>query len=161
VTVKVGVVGYGTIGSRLAYAASLQKDMELTGVADVARFLSLSAMGVFNRFLVLDYIVDSSERRYYLCPARKDDRPGRIATTNWSFLHSPCVFLNNNRCGIEEVKPRGGRELFCHLMTASNDDLIGYSKKRAANDWNGSPVLNQLLSAAIHNESETEPVAAE
>jgi len=34
--VKVGVVGYGTIGTRLADGASLQKDMELIGVADIA-----------------------------------------------------------------------------------------------------------------------------
>jgi glyceraldehyde-3-phosphate dehydrogenase (NAD(P)) len=43
-TVKVGVIGYGTIGSRLAYAASLQKDMELAGVADVAPTLTLRAL---------------------------------------------------------------------------------------------------------------------
>lgn len=126
-------------------------------MANVAHFLSLSEEEVFNRFLVLDYIVDSSEKRYYLCPARKGDRPGRIVTTEWPFLPSPCIFLSNNRCGIEEVKPRGGRELFCRLMTASNYDMTGYGKNRAASDWNRSPVLNQLLSAAIQNESETEP----
>lgn len=126
-------------------------------MANVAHFLSLSEEEVFNRFLVLDYIVDSSEKRYYLCPARKGDRPGRIVTTEWPFLPSPCIFLSNNRCGIEKVKPMSGRELFCRLMTASNYDRTGYGKNRAASDWNRSPVLNQLLSAAIQNKSETEP----
>jgi len=126
-------------------------------LTNVARFLYLSEKGLFNRFLVLDYVLDSSEKRYYLCPARKDDRPGRIAAKEWTFLPSPCVFLNDIRCEIEEVKPRGGREFFCHLMTTSNYDLIGYSKKRAARDWSMSPVLHQLLLAAIQNESATEP----
>ena len=109
---------------------------------------------MFNRFLVLDYIIDSGEKRYYLCPARGGDRPGSIVTTDWAFLPYPCVFLSNNRCRIEEVKPRGGRGLSCHLMTASDHDLMGYSKKTAARDWTGSPLLNQLLSLAIKNESQ-------
>ena len=110
----------------------------------------------FKRFLVSDYVLDSSEKRYYLYPARNGDQLGRIVGTEWPFLPSPCIFLRNNKCGIEEVKPKGGRELFCRLMNASNHNLTGYGKKRAARDWNRSPVLNQVLSAAIQNESETE-----
>jgi Fe-S-cluster containining protein len=125
-------------------------------LANIARFLSLSEEGAFNRFLILDYVVDSEERRYYLCPARRGDRPGRIVTTDWPFFPSPCVFLSNNRCRIEEVKPRGGRELFCRLMTGLNHDLIGYTKKRATRDWNESPLLIQLLSMAIKKESQAE-----
>jgi Fe-S-cluster containining protein len=86
-------------------------------------------------------------------PARRSDEPRRIVTTDWPFISFPCVFLSNNRCRIEEVKPRGGRELSCHLMTASTNDLIGYGKKTAAGDWTRSPQLNQLLSAAVKNES--------
>lgn len=125
-------------------------------MANIASFLSLSEEGAFNRFLVLDYIVDSEERRYYPCPARKGDGPGRIVTTDWPFLPSPCVFLSNNRCRIEEAKPRGGRELSCRLMTGSNHDLTGYSKKAAVRDWNESPLLIRLLSVAIKNESQAE-----
>jgi glyceraldehyde-3-phosphate dehydrogenase/erythrose-4-phosphate dehydrogenase len=33
---KVGVVGFGVIGQRLADGVALQKDMELVGVVDVA-----------------------------------------------------------------------------------------------------------------------------
>ena len=72
-------------------------------------------------------------------------------------MPSPCIFLNNKRCEIEEAKPRGGREYLCLRMTTSNYDLMGYSKKRAARDWSMSPVLDQLLLAAIQNESTTEP----
>ena len=110
---------------------------------------------MFNRFLVLDYIIDSGEKRYYLCPARRGDRPGSIVTTDWPLLPYPCVFLSNNRCRIEKVKPRGGRELSCRLMTASNYDLKRYGKKTAARDWTGSPLLNQLFSVAMKNESQT------
>jgi len=115
---------------------------------------------LFSRFLVLDYIIHSGEKRYYLCPARRDDRPGSIVTTDWPFLSSPCVFLSDNRCTIEEVKPRGGRELSCRLMTASNDDLKRYGKKTAARDWTGSSMLNQLFSVAIKNESQNKKLGS-
>jgi len=41
---KVGVIGYGTIGMRLADGAALQEDMELVGVVDVAPTLGVRAM---------------------------------------------------------------------------------------------------------------------
>lgn len=41
---KVGVVGYGVIGQRLADGVELQDDMELVGVADVAPTISLRAL---------------------------------------------------------------------------------------------------------------------
>jgi len=41
---KVAVVGYGTIGQRLADGVARQKDMELVGVADVAPTLALRAL---------------------------------------------------------------------------------------------------------------------
>jgi len=42
--VKVGVVGYGVIGQRLADGVALQQDMELVGVADVAPTLAIRAL---------------------------------------------------------------------------------------------------------------------
>jgi glyceraldehyde-3-phosphate dehydrogenase (NAD(P)) len=42
--VRVGVVGYGVIGQRLADGVALQKDMELVGIADVAPTLALRAL---------------------------------------------------------------------------------------------------------------------
>lgn len=42
--VRVGVVGYGTIGTRLADGVARQKDMELVGVADVAPTLAVRAL---------------------------------------------------------------------------------------------------------------------
>ena len=41
---RVGVVGYGVIGQRLADGVALQKDMELVGVVDVAPTLSTRAL---------------------------------------------------------------------------------------------------------------------
>ena len=41
---KVGVVGYGVIGQRLADGVALQEDMELVGVVDVAPTLSTRAL---------------------------------------------------------------------------------------------------------------------
>jgi glyceraldehyde-3-phosphate dehydrogenase (NAD(P)) len=42
--VKVGVVGYGTVGQRLADGVALQKDMELVGVADIEPTLAIFAL---------------------------------------------------------------------------------------------------------------------
>jgi len=42
--IKVGVVGYGTIGQRLADGVARQGDMELVGVADVALTLAVRAL---------------------------------------------------------------------------------------------------------------------
>ncbi len=42
--IKVGVVGYGVIGQRLADGVALQKDMELVGVADVSPTLAIRAL---------------------------------------------------------------------------------------------------------------------
>jgi glyceraldehyde-3-phosphate dehydrogenase (NAD(P)) len=42
--VKVGVVGYGVIGQRLADGVFLQEDMELVGVADVSPTISVRAL---------------------------------------------------------------------------------------------------------------------
>jgi len=41
---KVAVVGYGTIGQRLADGVTRQKDMELVGVSDVAPTLPVRAL---------------------------------------------------------------------------------------------------------------------
>ena len=41
---KVGVVGYGVIGQRLADGVAAQEDMELVGVADVAQSISLRGL---------------------------------------------------------------------------------------------------------------------
>ena len=41
---RVGVVGYGVIGQRLADGVALQEDMELVGVVDVAPTLSTRAL---------------------------------------------------------------------------------------------------------------------
>jgi len=41
---KVAVVGYGTIGQRLADGVARQKDMELIGVSDVAPTLAVRAL---------------------------------------------------------------------------------------------------------------------
>ena len=42
--IKVGVAGYGVIGLRLADGVSLQGDMELVGIADIAPTLSIRAL---------------------------------------------------------------------------------------------------------------------
>ena len=58
---KVGVVGYGTIGQRLADGVFLQKDMELVGVVDLAPTLAVRAL--FEKGMPYDlYLVDMDKK---------------------------------------------------------------------------------------------------
>ncbi len=59
--VKVGVVGYGTIGQRLADGVALQKDMELVGVADVAPTLAVLALK--EKGMPYDFYLAMSENK--------------------------------------------------------------------------------------------------
>ena len=59
--VKVGVVGYGTIGQRLADGAVLQDDLELVGIVDVAPTLGLRAL--YETGMPYDlYLVDPARK---------------------------------------------------------------------------------------------------
>jgi hypothetical protein len=100
----------------------------------IAHFLGLSEHELFTRFLVLDYTDGVGQKRYYICPARKGDETGQLVHSEWAFSDSPCIFLESNECTIEPVKPRGGKEFYCRLMT-SNRNLIGYGKEKASQEW--------------------------
>ncbi|NMB26235.1 MAG: type II glyceraldehyde-3-phosphate dehydrogenase [Firmicutes bacterium] len=59
--VKVGVVGYGVIGQRLADGVAMQKDMELVGVADVGP--TLAVMALKEKGMPYDFYLAVSENR--------------------------------------------------------------------------------------------------
>ncbi len=59
--IKVGVVGYGTIGQRLADGVYLQGDMELVGIVDLAPTLAIRAL--FEKGMPYDlYLVDIEKK---------------------------------------------------------------------------------------------------
>jgi glyceraldehyde-3-phosphate dehydrogenase (NAD(P)) len=59
--VRVGVIGYGTIGMRLADGAAQQEDMELVGVVDVAPTLAVRAL--YESGMAYDlYLVDPARK---------------------------------------------------------------------------------------------------
>lgn len=111
----------------------------------IASFLGLSEEELFKQFLVLDYVENSGGRSCYVSPARKNDRPGRLVATDWTFADSACIFLRDNKCSIAQVKPKGGREFNCSLMADSKRNLIGYGKKKASQDWSKNDLLNRLV----------------
>jgi hypothetical protein len=111
----------------------------------IAEQFGLSEGELFSRYLIIDYATVSRKKQYYICPARKAGPIGEVASLEWTFLDSPCIFLVENRCTIQEVKPRGGREFFCRLVGAPNHNAIGYSKKMSAGDWYKSRLLDFLL----------------
>ena len=59
--VKVGIVGFGVIGMRLATGVALQKDMELVGVADVG--LTLTVRALLERGMPYDFYLAMPENR--------------------------------------------------------------------------------------------------
>jgi hypothetical protein len=101
--------------------------------------------------LVLDYVEAEGSKQYYVCPARKADNSGTIVDASWTFSDSPCVFLREGRCSIQEVKPKGGRTYYCGLLTNTGQSIVGYGKKRSAKDWTSSTDLKTLLDVAIEN----------
>ena len=120
----------------------------------IADHFGLSERELFTRFLVLDYVEVSGEKHYYVCPARKDDERGTIVEPGWTFSGSPCIFLNGGACSIQEVKPKGGKSLYCSLMMNSNRNLVGYGKMSSARDWERTESLTMLLNVANKDKEE-------
>jgi glyceraldehyde-3-phosphate dehydrogenase (NAD(P)) len=63
---KVGVIGYGVIGTRLADGVAAQEDMELVGVVDVAPTLSVRALHESGMAYPL-YLVDMARQPDFDC----------------------------------------------------------------------------------------------
>jgi len=114
----------------------------------IARHLNLSEQELFNRFLVLDYVDVAGRKQYYLCPARRADKSGTIVKPDWSFSNSPCIFLHGTKCTIQDVKPKGGMEYYCRILTNSDHGFVGYGKKRAASEWARSATLQGFIDLA-------------
>jgi Fe-S-cluster containining protein len=123
-------------------------------LGEIADHFDLPEEEIFKRYLVLDYLETDDERLYYVCPARKDDKPGTIVEPGWTFSDSSCIFLNGRTCSIQEVKPKGGKSLFCSLMLNSSRNLVGYGKTNSARDWNRTDILKVLLNVANEHKEE-------
>lgn len=117
-------------------------------LGQIAAFFGMSSAEVFRRYLVLDYTAASGRKLYYLCPARLNDRAGKVVDWDWAFDSSPCIFLRGDGCAIEPVKPRGGRTFSCHLVTSTRRNRVIFGKRNAAEAWTGNPVLEQMLCLA-------------
>jgi Fe-S-cluster containining protein len=117
----------------------------------ISSFLGLSSDEAFRSYFVLDHARIAGRRHYYVSPARLNDEAGKLASPEWTFEDSPCVFLRGKDCAIEHVKPLGGRALSCRLMTGGARDRIRFGKRRAAMAWCREPSLKRLLSIANEN----------
>jgi Fe-S-cluster containining protein len=126
--------------------------LEPKDLAKIANYLNLTEIELFNQFLVLDYVEAKGTKQYYLCPARETDMPGRMVQTDWAFSDSPCIFLQQSRCSIQDVKPKGGRTYYCGLLTGTAQNIVAYGKKRSADDWGKDSGLKKLVRVAIDNE---------
>jgi Fe-S-cluster containining protein len=126
--------------------------LEPEDLTKIANYLDLTEKELFNRFLVLDYVEAEGTKQYYVCPARKTDVPGRIVNPDWTFSDSPCIFLHQRRCSIQDVKPKGGRTYYCGLLTDTRKNVVAYGKKRSTRDWGKASGLRKLARVAIENE---------
>lgn len=91
--VKVGVVGYGVIGIRLATGVSMQEDMELVGVADVG--LTLSVRALLERGMPYDFYLAVPENRKQL-----EDHGVPIAGTLEDLVQKCDVILDATSAGV-------------------------------------------------------------
>jgi hypothetical protein len=114
----------------------------------IANFLGITCTDLFRRYLVLDYTLSSGRKLHYVCPGRFGDKCGTLVDWDWAFKSSPCIFLTGNSCGIEPVKPRGGRTFLCRLVTGAKRNRAVFGKRKAAEAWMGNPVLERLLAIA-------------
>jgi glyceraldehyde-3-phosphate dehydrogenase (NAD(P)) len=95
---KVGVFGYGQIGTRLAYGAALQKDMELVGVADIAPTLAIKALKARGMKLA-----DTDVKLYCVDPSRTksiEDAGIPVAGTAEDLLQEVDIILDAAPGGI-------------------------------------------------------------
>jgi Fe-S-cluster containining protein len=130
-------------GCCTTYPCALAPD-DLGKIAD---FLGMSCADVFRRYLVLDYAAASGKKHFYVCPARVGDRTASFVDWDWAFASSPCIFLRDDSCAIQPVKPLGGRTFICDLATTTRADGI-FGKRQAAKAWRGSSLLGELLTLA-------------
>jgi len=129
--------------------------LEPEDLRNIANYLNLTQIEFFNRFLVLDYVETEGAKQYYVCPARKTDLPGRIVDPDWTFSDSPCIFLQQSRCSIQDVKPKGGRTYYCGLLTGTAQNIVAYGKKRSVRDWSQESGLKKLVNIAIDNKRDS------
>ena len=120
----------------------------------IAEYLGLTEEQLFKTCLVLDCVESSQYRNCYVAPARKNSLVGTIVEAGWTFEGSPCIFLQEGKCSIDKVKPKGGREFHCSLMTNTNSNQIGYSKKESAQDWTKTNMISQLITLVEGSEKE-------
>lgn len=92
--IKVGVVGYGVIGQRLADGVVLQKDMELVGVADVG--LTLPVRALIERGMPYDLYLAGGER------AAVEGAGGTVSGTLEDLVQKVDIVLDATSAGVGE-----------------------------------------------------------
>ncbi|HBG02184.1 MAG TPA: type II glyceraldehyde-3-phosphate dehydrogenase [Firmicutes bacterium] len=97
--VKVGVVGYGVIGTRLATGVALQKDMELVGIADVG--LTLSIRALLERGMPYDFYLAAPANRQQL-----EEAGVPIAGTLEDLVQKCDVILDATSAGVGAVNKK-------------------------------------------------------
>jgi len=112
-------------------------------------FFGLGTAELFRRYLVLDYALLRGRKEYYVCPARSIDEPGKPVDWAWTFSSSPCVFLREHQCTIEQVKPYGGRTFFCRKIAPRDHEQVKFGKREAARAWKKSLMLKELLNSTF------------
>ncbi len=107
---KVLLVGYGVIGQRLADGVSLQEDMELVGIVDVAPTLSIRAM-LDSKDVYLIYVFEKNQREAF----EKEDI--RVEGTLLDILPKVDIVLDATPAGVglknkEIYKSYGKKAIF-------------------------------------------------
>lgn len=104
-------------------------DLEYNDIQLIADHLGWSKRELFHTKLIFQYY---GKGNFVLMPIREEqeDIAGTIKTIERSFdIDSPCIFLKDNKCSINEQKPTGGTKMNCWENPNLEDTAIFWTKK--------------------------------
>jgi Fe-S-cluster containining protein len=109
-------------------------------VKNIANFLNITEEDLFETYLCVDEI----KNKLILLPIRHQQKnwAGEYLPSERTFdCDTPCIFNDEktNLCKIHEVKPVGGRSMFCNDPKITTACLIEWNKKDLEElGWDGS-----------------------
>lgn len=116
---------------------SMPCDLEYSDIEKIADYLQITRKDLFLQFLIIQPYPNMS--KYTLIPIRKkqQDIAGQFKPISRWFDMEPCIFLDEeNKCTIEEVKPKGGLNMQCWDNKYTLESGIFHTKEEIVNIQN-------------------------
>lgn len=102
-------------------------DLNKQDMINISKYLNKTVKELFEEKIVISYYAQL--KKYIIIPVRKGLQAGILnPPENWFYLQQPCIFLENNLCTINPVKPKCGKEQECWTDKTDTDIGVFYSK---------------------------------